>query len=58
MSILMIVLTILAAWLVVSVLLALAIGRAVRLAARDQQRRMASKRPVAVPARPRARVTV
>jgi hypothetical protein len=56
MSILMIVLTVVAAWLLVSVLLALFIGRAVKLADRDQRRRIATRRPVAAPVRARARV--
>ena len=55
MSVLTIVLIVLAAWLLVSVVLALAIGRTVRLADRDQRRRMASRRPATAPLR--ARVT-
>lgn len=49
-----IVLAVLGAWLLVSVLLALFIGRAVRLADADHRRRMTS-RPAAVPVRLRAR---
>ena len=54
MSILMIVLTVAAAWLLVSVVLALLIGRAVKLADRDQRRRMATRLPATTPARARA----
>ncbi|MGT2425274.1 hypothetical protein [Amnibacterium kyonggiense] len=49
-----IVLAVLAAWLLVSVVLALVIGRAIRLANRDHERRTAY-RTTTVPARPRAR---
>lgn len=54
MSILMIVLVVLGAWLLVSVLLALAIGRAIRLADKDHARRVASRRPAPAPIRVRA----
>ena len=47
-----IVLSILGAWLLLSVLLALAIGRGIKLADRDHRRRVASRATVA----PRARV--
>jgi predicted membrane-bound mannosyltransferase len=57
MSILMIVLTVAAAWLLVSVLLALAIGRAVKLADRDHRRRVAARRPAPAPAGARVRVS-
>ncbi|WP_375387207.1 hypothetical protein [uncultured Amnibacterium sp.] len=56
MSILTIVLLVLGAWLAVSVVLALFLGRAVQLADGDQRRRMARRPQVATPVRARARV--
>jgi hypothetical protein len=52
--VLTIVLAVLGAWLLVSVLLALFIGRAVKLADRDHRGRVAY-RAATIPARPRAR---
>jgi hypothetical protein len=52
--VLMIVLAVLGAWLLVSVLLALFIGRAVKLADRDHRGKVAY-RAAAAPVRPRAR---
>jgi hypothetical protein len=52
--VLTIVLAVLGAWLLVSVLLALFIGRAVKLADRDHRGRVAY-RTTAMPVRPRAR---
>ncbi|WP_158590158.1 hypothetical protein [Amnibacterium setariae] len=53
--VLTIVLAVLAAWVLVSVLLALVIGRAVKLADTDRRRRMAY-RATSAPARTAARI--
>ena len=53
--VLAIVLAVLGAWLLVSVLLALFIGRAVKLADRDHRGRMAYRAVATTPVRARAR---
>ena len=50
-----IVLAVLAAWLLAAVLLALLIGRGIKLADRDHRRRVAYRATVPVPARTRVR---